>query len=562
MEIIFSEITVIICLAALFAVVFRIFKQPAILAYILTGIVVGPLGFFHVQNQEVLKVLSELGITLLLFMLGLEIKVRDFISIGKAAFIIAAGQIVISIAFFYALSLILGFIPLSALYIAIALMDSSIIIVVKLLSDKKDLHSLYGKISIGILLLQDAVAIFVLIFLAAFSPNTQAQSIMQFVEVTVKAILLFGFVGYLSLRFFPKIVDRLSRSSETLFLVSIAWVFGLAYLVSSPLIGFSVEIGGFLAGLALSNSIANYQIIARARVLRDFFLILFFVVIGINMNFTNISSILLPALILSICVLLIKPFIVMSLMGLMGFKKRSSFLTSINLSQISEFSLIVVFLGNKLGHISDSVVSLVTLVSIITFTLSTYMIVNSNKLYIVLRSFLSFFERQHADKEEIVDLTNDMNNLKDHVVLVGGDQMGESILDVLEGLDSDVVVVDFDPVILRRLKEKKAHRLFGDIADLDIQERAQLDTARLVISTVPDLEDNLLLLKVHKYGNRQAKIVVMALDINDAKILYKEGADYVILPHLAGGRQIAKILKENNLEEIVTLRSGDMKYLM
>lgn len=561
MGIVFSEITLIICLAAILSVVFRFLKQPAILAYILTGITVGPIGIFKLHNQDILQVLSQIGITLLLFMLGLEIRIKDFLSIGRLALIIAAFQIIFSIIFFFLLSLLLGFVPLTALYIGIALMDSSIIIVLKLMSDKKDLHSLYGKISIGILLVQDFAAIFVLIFLAAFNPGTGAESLFDFILVILKAVLLFGFVWWLSQTFLPKIVDKLSSSSETLFLVSIAFVFGLAMLVSSPLIGFSVEIGGFLAGLALANSIANYQIIAKAKVLRDFFIVLFFVLIGIKMSFGEISQIFWPAIIFSIAVLTIKPLIVMAVMGIMGFRKRSSFLTGIGIGQTSEFSLIIVYLGNKIGHIPQSAVSMVILISIITFVVSTYMIVNGNKLYILLGRYLKVFERKNTIQQEAVESWEDLDKLKDHVVLIGGDQMGESILDALQNLGSQVIVIDFDPSIVKKLKNKNTLSIYGDISDLDIQEKAKLSSARLVISTIPDIEDNLLLLRKHKYEKEKAKIVVMALDSTDARILYREGADYVILPHLAGGRQIAKILKDNQLEEIFKLRTMDMAYL-
>lgn len=562
MENIFLEITIIICLVAVLSVIFQKLNQPTILAYISAGIIVGPIGFFNIHNQEILQVLSTLGITLLLFMLGLEIRFRDFLSIGKDALIVSIGLIASSISLFYVLSLVLGFPQLSAFYVGLVLMDSSLIIAVKLLSDKKDLHSLYGKMSIGILLMQDFVIIIVLIFLSAFSAKTLESGVStQFILALIKSVFLVGIIWYLSRNIFPKIVEKLSRFPETLFLVSLAWVLGLAALVGSPLIGFSKEIGGLLAGLSLASSIANYQIIAKVKVLRDFFIVLFFVVVGINMSFEHLGVVLPTALILSLAVLLAKPLIVMILMGVLGFRKRSSFLTGINLAQTSEFSLIVIFLGNKLGHISNQIVELVTLVSIITFALSTYVIVNNNRLYVFLSRYLKIFERKNTTKEGVSNEALGLDSLDDHVVLIGGDQMGESILEVLQDLGNKVVVVDFDPAIVKKLNEKKSFSIYGDISDLDIQDRAKLNLASLIISTIPDIEDNLLLLKKHKVENRRAKIVVMALDSTDAKILYREGADYVILPHLAGGRQIAEILKENRLEEITKLRSKDMKYL-
>lgn len=559
---IFFDITVIICFAAVLSLIFRFFKQPEILAYILTGILIGPLGIFKAADQTTIQAMSQVGITLLLFMVGLEIRISDLLTLGKTVLFAAISQIVLTFFVSFIVIETLGYSALPVLYLGLALTFSSTVIIVKILSDKRDMHSLYAKISLVILLAQDLLAILTLMFLSGLNQQTGGfQSFFQFGLVGLKAVALFAIVIYLSINVFPRIVELVARSQETLFLVSLAWVFGLAAFVSSPVIGFSIEIGGFLAGLSLANSIANYQIIAKAKILRDFFIVIFFVFLGMQMSFADLPSILLPAIVLSFFVLAVKPLIVMATLGLMGYRKRTSFLTGISQSQISEFSLILVFLGYKLGHISQTEVSTITLVGIITFSISAYLISNGNKIYLTFNKKLNFMEVKTNKKDEMA-VSDGFENLKNHVVVIGGDQMGESIVDALEDLKTEVVVIDFDPAIVKKLEKKKVHRLFGDISDLDIQERAQLDSAKLVISTVPDVEDNQLLLKELRHENRKAKIVVMALDSHDAKILYKEGADYVILPHLAGGRQIAKILlDDDNLKHIEVLRKKDQKYL-
>ncbi len=562
---IFFEISLIISLAAVLSVIFRIFKQPLILAYILTGVIIGPLGVLGVTNQELLKNFAEIGITLLLFLLGLEIRVKELPQLGKVSVIAALLQIVIFSALGYSVSTLLNFPPLTALYIAVALTFSSTIIVVKLISDKHDLQSLYGKIAVGILLIQDLIAILALIFLSGFSPNgTGAPELFNFALIAVKGVLLFGGVWYLSKSVFPKIMEVLARSSESLFLVSVAWVFMLAAFVSSPFIGFSIEIGGFLAGLALANSIVNYQIIAKVKILRDFFIVLFFVVLGMQMTIGNIWGMIVPALTLSALVLIVKPLILMVIIGLLGYRKRTAFLSGISLGQVSEFSLIILFLGNKLGHVSDDAVALIALVGVITFAISSYMILHSRRLYEVLHPYLSVLDKLHGNKEEIIS-EGDISNLNEHVVLIGADQMGESILDALEEADKDVVVVDFDPKVIKKFKDKSdgIHSIFGDISDLDIQERAGLNRAKLVISTVPDVEDNLFLIKELNYKNKAAKVVVMALDSGDAKVLYRAGAEYVVLPHLAGGMHVAKIIRENRLGDktLKDLKGKDKEYM-
>ena len=563
MEIIFFDLTVIICIAAFLSIIFRLLKQPAILAYILTGIIISFFQFFNASNQPLLLALSQVGITLLLFMVGLEIRISELLSMGKILILSSAWQISLSFILGFLISLVLGFDRLSSFYIASAITFSSTIIVVKLLSDQHELHSLHGKFSLGILLSQDVVAIAFLMLLAGSTQESPFLGpIGNLVVVLIKGALIIAAIFYLSKNIFPKLFEKIARSSETLFLSSLGWVFGLAALVSSKFIGFSIEIGGFLAGVALANSLVNYQIIAKAKILRDFFIVIFFVLLGIQMSFANIGEILVPAIILSLFVLIAKPFIVMVILGVLGYKKRTSFLTGVSLSQISEFSLILAFLGFKLGHIDQKTVSLITMVGLITFAVSTYMITHWKTLYRRFEKVLFFLEKKDSQNETADDRS--LENLDDHVVVVGGDQMGASVIEALEDQKVDIVLVDFDPSIVKKYEKKAGQnvfRLFGDISDLDIQERAKLDNAKLVISTIPDIEDNLLLLKELKHENRKAKIVMMAIEGKEAKALYAQGADYVVLPHLAGGRQIAKLIEENGLSKLEKLKEKDKKYL-
>jgi|WetSurMetagenome_2_1015567.scaffolds.fasta_scaffold00374_18 Kef-type K+ transport system membrane component KefB len=560
MQNIFLEITVIVCLAAVLSVFFKFFRQPIILAYILTGIIIGNLGFFPANNNAFLQPLSDIGITFLLFLMGIEIKIKEFFLIGKTVFLVGVGQMLLTFILGFPLVVFFGFDLTTSIYMTIALVFSSTVIGIKLLSDKKDLNSLYGKIAVGGLLMQDFLEIMVLIFLSTAGTNIDSSPMMQFLIVGFKCILLFGSIGYLSFNIFPKIIEKLSGSSEILFLVSIAWLFGLSAFISSPLIGFPISIGGFLAGLALTNSLANYQIIAKARTLRDFFIILFFVVLGINMDFSSLPSIVVPAIVLSAFVLLIKPLIIIVILGLLGFRKRTSFMSGTILAQISEFSLIIIFLAHKAYNLPSSTLSLITLVGIITFVLSSYVVVNNNSIFLKLSKYLSVFEKKNAHEEKLIIGADGFDDLKDHMVIVGGDQMGQSIVDSLSN-DDKCVVVDFDPSIVKKLEGKEnIYKLFGDIGDVDIQQKAKLDMASLVISTIPDVEDNILLLRALKHENRKAKVVVMAYDKHEARELYKEGADYVVLPHLAGGRQLAKILGKD-LEGISSLKLKDQRYL-
>lgn len=551
MDGIFFQVTSVICLAAFLAIIFRILRQPLILAYILTGIIIGPLGIFAIHGKEVLQVMGEFGITLLLFMLGLELRLDSLKSIGKTALTVGVLQMFLTFVLGFSTATMLGFSQIHSFYIGIALIFSSTIIVAKLLSDKKDLNSLYGKIAIGILLIQDFVAILIMMFLSGFNaPALQDPSFISSAGLMlIKAVVLLIFVVSMNKHIFPHSLDSIAKSQETLFLFSLAWVFGMAALVSLPQIGFSIEAGGLLAGLALSNSKEAFQIVARVKALRDFFITIFFVFLGTGMVFNNIGQILIPTIIFTIVVLFGKSLIIALVMKFLGYRKRTSFLTGISLSQISEFSLIIIFLGQKLGHISQDIISIITLVGIITFILSSYNILHINSIHLFLRPYLGFLEKNVPHKEAI-SLRSSDNSLQDHVVLIGAHRMGQSILESLKNSDNKVIVIDFDPDIIENLKKNNIESFFGDISDLDIQEKANMHLAKLVISTVPDVEDNLVLIKALKHKKTEAKIIVMASNFEESESLYHAGADYVVLPHVAGGMHIANIIEKGNFENL------------
>ena len=480
--------------------------------------------------------LASIGITLLLFMIGLELNVKELKSVGKSALLAGVGQMFFTSIAGFGISLLLGFSALTSVYIGIALAFSSTILIIKLLSDKRDLKSLYGKITVGILLVQDLIAIFVLILLSTFSGV--AGTSINFFEIFIailKVIVLFGWVIFLSRNIIPKILNVIARSSESLFLFSLAWVFGIAALVSSPLIGFSIEIGGLLAGIALASSIESFQIITKVKPLRDFFITIFFVTLGMDLAFNNISQILVSVSILSVFVLFVSPIIIMIILGSLKYKKRTSFMAGLALAQISEFSLITLYLGNKIGHVPEEVLSIITFVGVITFVVSTYFITNSNYIYKLLVPFLGIFERKSSDGEKEPD------ELQNHIILIGANRMGEGILNALLKKNVKFVVVDFDPDIIEKLNRRKIKTFFGDISDPEIAQAVNAQNADLIISTASDPEDNLLLLKTIKKF-KKVKVIVAAFDKSDARDFYKAGADYVIMPHIAGGNHLASIL--------------------
>ncbi len=559
MEGIFLEITIIICLAALLSIFFRLLKQPAITAYILTGILLGPFGLFHLEHHLTLETLGKLGVTFLLFMLGLELKLRELKTIGFPALVVGTLQMWFTFFLGFYVSLMLGYSMIVSVYVGIALSFSSTILIVKNLSDRKDLNSLYGKLSIGILLMQDFFAVFIMIFLTGITPGGEASIPMTVTLIIIKAVLLFSLILFASIHIIPKLIHYIARSEEILFLFSLAWVFLLTGIIASPVVGFSSEIGGFLAGLALANSAENFQIVARMKALRDFFITIFFVMIGLSVTFDNFSAIIFPGIVLLFFVSVIKPLLIMLLVKVMNYRKRTSFLVGNSMGQISEFSFLILFIGQKLGYVENSLVTTILFVGIASFLTSSYVIQRADKLYNLLELRLGFLHVDNSNEKKMNK--NPLHNLKNHIVIVGGHQMGQRLLHELEEEIDKIVVVDFDPDIIKKLEHNYKNIVFGDIADPEIQGHVHLDKAKLVISTAPDVEDNLLLLEAIQHTNKRAKVIVMALENEDAKALYKAGADYVVLPHLAGGRYLARMLKDNHLDNLDWHKARDLVYI-
>jgi len=550
------ELSIVILAAAGLGILARFLKQPIILAYIFTGIIIGAFGLSHVINKEFFSVLSEMGLMFLLFLIGLEIDYSSLKMVGKVSIWVGLGQIIFAFIPGFYLTKFFGFNALQSAYIALALTFSSTIIVVKLLSESRQTNSLFGKISIGFLLVQDVVAILVLVFLAGIQESGKVEP-AGIILALLKGAVLFALMLFIGRKFAPPLFDKFAKSPELLFLSSLAWCFGTAIVAAKA--GFSIEIGGFLAGLSLANSSEHYQISAKVRSLRDFFVMIFFVILGSSLIFSDLSGLTMPIIVLSLFVLIGNPIIVLIIMGMMGYRKRTGFLCGLATAQISEFSLILASLGLKLGHLNEKSVSLITAVGIITITLSTYLIIYGEDIFRKFSKYLSVFERR-AKKEEF----NGDFGFSKPVVLIGGHRVGWNIANHLN--KDDLLMVDFDPDVVAKLKKRGYNALFGDIADSDIIERAGLGSARLIICTTPELKDNLAFLdeieRVSKQSGNKPKIILRAEDEKDAKILYKKGADYVLFPCFTSGQYLGKSIEiDKELKILEQLKKKDLEAL-
>ncbi|MDF1496783.1 MAG: cation:proton antiporter [Patescibacteria group bacterium] len=549
MEGIILELAATVVLVTILSIFARMLKQPFILAYLAAGVLIASFGFFNLTDHETFKLFSDLGIMFLLFLVGLEINYSSLKLVGKVSIILGLGQIIFTSLFGYIIASIFGYDWLASLYIAVALTFSSTIIIVKLLSDKKELRSLHGKISVGMLLVQDAVAVIILVLLSGLTDGNNA-GLAEIILTLLKGTILVFVTLWVGKRIIPAIFDRLAKSQELLFIASLAWVLGMAVIVSY--MGFSIEIAGFLAGLALSNSLERLQISNKIRSLRDFFIVLFFVLLGASMALSDLSGLTLPIIVFSLFVLIGNPIIVLSILGFLGYRKRTGLLTGLTVAQISEFSLIVAAVGLKLGHIDNSTVTLITGVGIITITISTYLIINADKLYKFLANLLSIFETRRI-KEPVLK-----KQRKRKYVLIGCHRTGMGIASLLP--KNQLLIIEFDPDMVHKLNKQGYNVLFGDITDPDILDDMLVTNADVLIITSPDIQDNLSVLEMYKQKSKRPTIIVRAQSKEELEILYDNGADYVLLPHLTAGQILGHMITSKNLENgIRHMRKKEME---
>lgn len=548
-----TELAVLLTLTAVVGIVARLLRQPMILAYLVVGMIVAGAGLAPLATKPLYQTFSQLGVTLLLFMVGLEINVSDLRRVGWAAVVLGLGQVVFTFVIGFFIGLFLHLAPLSAAYVAMALTFSSTVIVVKLLSERQDLNSLYGKLSLGILLVQDLVAIALLVVLAGFRAGP-GVAVAPIVVMVGKSAILFAFAFWLGRSIIPQVFQRIARSEELLFLSSLAWVLVLAALVDR--LGLSMEIGGLIAGLSLANSSTHYQIASRIRPLRDFFILIFFVLLGSTLVVANLSGLSAPIITFSLFVLLGNPLIVLIVMGWMGYHRRTSFLTGVTVAQISEFSLVLASLGLRLGHLQSSDVTIITAVGVITIAASSYMIMHGDRLYGWLLPVVGWFHRGHYPPD--VDQPSPYDR---PIVLIGAHRVGQNIAASVPS--ERLVIIDDDPDVAAQLQRQKFRVLFGDCSDRDILDRVNFQRVRLVVSTVPNLQENLDLLDyLRQHPRRGRRVIVRAENDVDAEMLYRRGADYVLRPQLTSGHFLGRaIAADPQLRHLDRLRRNDRRII-
>lgn len=547
----FLELAIIMLVTFVVSLLLEKLKQPLLVGYILTGVIAGPVFFNLISNNATYEVFAHIGVAFLLFIVGLQLNVRLIKEVGIISVVTGLGQILFTTLFGFLITFWLGFAWLPSLLIAVALTFSSTIIIVKLLSDMKGMEQLYGKISLGFLLVQDIVAVLLLMVVGTFASD--ANSSMAMLRIIIYGVGAIAAILVIGKYLIPRLLRSMAHHKELLFLFIISWSLGSAMLFDQ--IGFSLEIGALLAGVVLASTPYQQEITSRIKPLRDFFIILFFIYLGTQLIplpevallpgeqwgyiVQTLGSVFGVALLLSLFVLIGNPLIVLLLVTRFGYSARTGFLSGLTVSQISEFSIILALLALQADFLTRSHISLITLVAVITITLSTYLVVYGEKIYSWLSPFLKKFEQKH-----VKDSLQGVQGQQHEIAIFGFHRVGTHVLKAIEKTAHSYIIIDHNPEVVGTLREQGHPALFGDVSNVEFLSEVDFEDMSLLISTIPHYDVSKTILINYKERNPQGVIVLTAEYHEDAIQLYEAGADYVLVPKHLGGKHIETLIHD------------------
>ena len=538
-----NEFAVVLLLSACIGAIGVRLRQPLIIAFILVGILLGPSVLGWVSANDSVDLLARLGITLLLFVVGLKLDLHIIRTMGPVALATGLGQVIFTSVIGYLIALALGMVPLNALYVAVALTFSSTIIIVKLLSDKREVDTLHGRIALGFLIVQDLIVVLVMIGLNALDQAHHVSMAYAGLMVVVKGAVFLFVIAVITRYVLPRLLTLFAQSQELLVLFGIAWAVALA--ASGVWLGFSKEVGAFIAGVSLASTPYRDALGARLVSLRDFLLLFFFIDLGARLDLGLLGAQVSDSLVLSLFVLIGYPLIVMIIMGVLGYRKRTGFLSGLAVAQISEFSLILGALGLSLGHINAETMGLITLVGLITISTSTYMIIYSQSLYTLFAPWLGVFERRIPYRE--IEQGESTNDGRPDIILIGLGRFGSAIMQALRDRGCQVLGVDFNPETARKGKLQDPYLVYGDAEDPEFIGLLPTAHVRWVVCTVRDLHVSQVLIYALRHLGYSGQIAVTAHNNSDVNKLEAMGADLVMIPFADAAREAAdRLLAQGN----------------
>ena len=547
----FYEFAALLTLAALAGALGMMMRQPLIIAFIAIGVLVGPSAMGFARSGDEIALLAKLGIAVLLFIVGLKLDMKLIRSLGTMAVTIGLAQIAATVALGAGLSLLLGFPPQPAILIGVALAFSSTIIIIKLLSDKREIDSLHGRISLGVLIIQDLAVVCAMIVMAAFSATEAggagADLLTALIRVAASTAVLIVALALFMRYAARRVAGFMARNQELLLCFAIAWAVMLAALCD--FMGLSKELGGLLAGVSLASTPYREAMISRLTPLRDFLLLFFFISLGLQLDLSYLGSVIAPAFVLSLFVLLFKPLVIVAMCGMLGYRKRTGFMAGLSLAQISEFSLIFAAMAFSAGFITQEVLGLVTLVGLVTIITSTYLISLSHAILAVVEPALGIFERRGGNREAQDDKRARKRSFDFILLGLGryGREMGQGFLDS----GKSVLAVDFNPEEIRKWCAKGNAGMYGDATDPEFYHSLPIAKAKWVICAMPQhhggltQEDpRLVLLQIMHDGKFKGKVAIACHTQERVEQFEALGVDTVFFPHRdAARRAVDMVLK-------------------
>jgi len=536
------DLAIILLSATVVGFVAKRTGQPTIIAYIVAGVLLGPAALGIVEVGELTETLSELGLAFLLFLLGIKMRIEEIRHVLAPIVRISIPQMIAVALVGGGISLALGFTPVESLLIGLAVMYSSTAVVIKMLTDKDEATSLHGKIDVGVLLVQDIVVVIILAVLAAGRPDSAAEVATTLaVVLTLVAIITVAAIAA-SQYLLPRVFRRIADDKEVFFLVAISWAFLFVFVsenVNLFLAPFgieaylSIEMGAFLAGLAIAQLPYSKELQDRVNPLTDLFVMVFFVSVALDLEANELLFYWEEALLAALVLMPAKLVIFFLLIDRQGFDLETTFLGSVNMMQISEFGIIVGVAAQQGGFIGVEVLGFLTLLALVTMSVSVYFIEYNSRLFELARPYLSRWDTES-------EFEGGRKEYRDHAVVIGYDEVTKNALPLLAEHYEDVVVVDRRADHVETLDSEGYDAVYGDFRSATIRKDVALKKAEFVLSSSVQLEVNKALLE--EVGG-DATVILEAERTEDARELYERGAHYVIVSGRLAADRLADYLE-------------------
>ncbi len=551
-----EDIAIIIFAATILSYIFSLLKQPLIPTYLIAGLIIGPAGLSLITNHEIIMTLSELGITFLLFLVGMELDFSRLKTVRNMSLFGTTLQVISTFFLTFLLSILLGFNTIVSAILGVCFVFSSTMVVIKLLVDKNELETLHGRIMLGILLVQDVFAVIAISII-----GNASFSLFVVIDALLKTIGLFMLAWLGAKYIFPHLLRKIERKNEVLFLFALSVCFMFSAITYH--LGFSIALGGFMAGLSLAIFPFNLLIMEKIASLRDFFSVLFFATLGMQFSFAGLSAFIVPMIVLSIFVITIKPALIAVIAVLFGYTSRVAVMSGAGLAQISEFSLIVAVIAEHTGLITNQVLSMIIAITMITMALTAY----AFKYDVIIGNlFVNLFaplEKLNFIKKQKMELKKEAKP-KNHIILCGAHVIGQGIIDSLEKMNVPFIVIDYNPEVIKMLINRNINCIYGDITHRETIEKVNLKEANFVISTIPYEKESEYIISKTKMLNSKIKIITTATTATSAMHLYKKGSDFVIIPKLISANKMGQhliYLFKNGFEKMDDIKKEEINYL-